>query len=306
MKNISKTLKQKREYGGYKLPEKYFGHRTFEEFLDLNNIDEPTDKDIRYYYELNFNDFCERSHESYIWNINETLKSHPHEKLIDKIKKTFDVIDVYAGEDENKNSKALPVFMWVDQQNPFVWYDIYNTKVSAEENYDNKLKKTKEAEKLHDILDFFNYYISIITCTQLGAYCIGLEPKYTTDISKEIKNNGGHVYHITNKKNLNSIMNTGLRPRVGKTPKHGGYRYFVERVYLIGDNKTRQETVDNIKNVMRNKQMSDDYVILDIDISKHNIGLWEDGASSNAYDVYTYEAIPPALIVRVVDDIENI
>ena len=57
---------------------------------------------------------------------------------------------------------------------------------------------------------------------------------------------------------------------------------------------------------MRNKQMSDDYVILDIDISKHNIGLWEDGASSNAYDVYTYEAIPPALIVRVVDDIENI
>lgn len=235
------------------------------------------------------------------------MKSHPHEKLIDKIKKTFDVIDIYSGENETKNSKALAVFMWGDQRNPFVWYDINNTHVSAEENYDNKLKKTKEAEKLQDIIEFFNYYISNITYSDFGAYyCICLEPKYTTDISNEIKKNWGHVYHVTNKKNLNSIMKTDLRPRVGKTPKHGGYRYFVEHVYLIGDNKTKQKTLKDIKNVLSDKQISKNYVILDIDISKHNIGLWEDGASSGTYDVYTYEAIPPALMVGVVDDIKKI
>ena len=67
-------LNNKRTYGGYKLPNKYNGHRTFEEFLDLNNISIIDDKDISYYYKFNFNNINERSHNSYIWNINETLK----------------------------------------------------------------------------------------------------------------------------------------------------------------------------------------------------------------------------------------
>ena len=84
-----------------------------------------------------------------------------------------------------------------------------------------------------------------------------------------------------------------------------GYRYFVDRVYLIGGSESKEETVENIRSVIIDKQLSDgEYAILDIDLSHHNIGLWEDCASDRHYNVYTYEAIPPFLIVRYVRDVD--
>ena len=175
----------------------------------------------------------------------------------------------------------------------------------------NKLSKTHSSELLYDIIEFFNYYISTIEKSEeIDGYDIFLEPEYTKDISKEIKKNGGHIYHITSIDNLDIIKRTGLRPRVGKTRKlseTGGYRYFVERIFFIGDNESREKTIENIKSVITDKQFTfGKYVILDIDILRHNIGLWEDGASEGKYNVYTYEAIPPYLIKRYVKDINDL
>ena len=295
-------LNTKRIYGGYKLPNKYNGHRTFEEFLDLNNIYIIDDKDISYYYKFNFNNINERSHDSYIWNINETLKSHPHIKLIDKINKTFKdkIENIYCI--SNKDADALPIVIQIKSNNAFV---------SRFQTGSNKLAKTHSSELLYDIIEFFNYYISTIEKSEeVDGYDIFLEPEYTKDISKEIKKNGGHIYHITSIDNLDIIKRTGLRPRVGKTRKLSetdGYRYFVERIFFIGDNESKEKTIENIKSVIADKQFTlGKYVILDIDILQHNIGLWEDGASEGKYNVYTYEAIPPYLIKRYVKDVNDL
>ena len=281
------------------LPDKYGGHRTFEEFLDLNGIDENsvTQEAIDFYYGFNFCPVIERKHSSFMFSIIETLKSHPHEKLMNRIGKEF------SGKYEriycisNKDADALPVVLQVPKDNLFV---------TSFELGGNRLSNTKTSDKLYDILEFFNYYVTLIErSNEIDGYDIFFEPEYTKDILQDIKDNGGHVYHVTSKENYEKIKRTGLRPKVGKVRKEaGGYRYFTERTFLIGDNKSKEETIKNIRSVINDLEKKE-YVIIDIDLSNYEIGLWEDGASEGKYNVYTYEAIPPRLISRAIDNINN-
>ena len=294
-----KTLKDFISSHRFVLPEKYKGHRTFEEFLDLNGINESdvTQDAIDFYYGFNFCPVIERKHSSFMFSIIETLKSHPHEKLMQKIEKEFNgkYEKIYCI--SNKDADALPVVLQVSKSNMFV---------TPSNVGGNRLSHTKLSDKLYDIIEFFNYYITIIERSQeVDGYDIFFEPEYTKDILNDIKKNGGHVYHVTSKENYEKIKKTGLRPKVGKVRKEtGGYRYFTERTFLIGDNDTKEKTKENIRSVINDLEKSE-YVILDIDLSKHEIGLWQDGASEGKYNVYTYEAIPSKLIVRTLNNIDE-
>ena len=130
-------------------------------------------------------------------------------------------------------------------------------------------------------------------------FLLFIESYFTTDASKEIKSNGNILYHVAKRKNLNNILRCGLRPKAGKRPYEGGYRFFPKRLYLIGNSPNIK---DDIKNVIIDKRFEErgiDYVILQIDLGKHNIGLWYDDASNNKFNVYTLELIPPDLIKEV-------
>ena len=110
-------------------------------------------------------------------------------------------------------------------------------------------------------------------------------------------------YAVTN---VPDILRKGLRPKTGKRKYQGGYRYFPERVYLIGNNPN---IVENIDSVIIDKQFEKrgiQYSILKIDLGKHNVSLWYDDASVGKYNVYTLEAIPPSLIrITTLDEIQK-
>ena len=153
------------------LPEKYKGHRTFEEFLDLNGINENdvTQEAIDFYYGFNFCPVIERKHSSFMFSIIETLKSHPHEKLMQTIEKEFNgkYEKIYCI--SNKDADALPVVLQVHKNNMFV---------TSFEIGGNKLANTKSSDKLYDILEFFNYYVTLIErSNEIDGYDIFFEPE---------------------------------------------------------------------------------------------------------------------------------
>ena len=161
------------------------------------------------------------------------------------------------------------------------------------------------SDEIYNVLEFRNYFISEIQYSEkYNLFFLFVESYFTTDASKEIKANGNILYHITKRKNLNDILRCGLRPKAGKRPYEGGYRFFPKRLYLIGNNINIK---DDIKNVIKDKQFEErgiDYAILQIDLENHNIGLWYDDASNNKFNVYTLELIPPKLIKEIsVDEI---
>ena len=107
-------------------------------------------------------------------------------------------------------------------------------------------------------------------------------------------------------RNVPDILRKGLRPKTGKRKYQGGYRYFPERLYLIGHNP---DIIANINSVINDKEFEKrgiQYTILKIDLGEHNVSLWYDDASVGKYNVYTLEAIPPSLIsITTKDEIEN-
>ena len=82
MKSIKDYIKS------YKKPEKW-GLWTFEEFCDINNLNESdiTDDDINYFYTNRYKFLPDHINGSYIEWVNESLTSHSREKLINKLTK---------------------------------------------------------------------------------------------------------------------------------------------------------------------------------------------------------------------------
>ena len=281
----------------YILPDKN-GYRTLEEFCDINNIDldNITEEQIDFYYKWNWNTLYNRDRETFYRNIYETLTSHSKEKLIEKIKQETECESIILNNNNAKNSNASTICV-VDNYFASVFYN-ENDDI---ENLINKclLGDTKDSNKLYDILKFFNYYISLIVLNDKYEIYIFCEPEYTKNITKKIKKNGPYIYHITSKDNLRIINKTGLRPKVGKTLYQNGYRYFTSRIYFIYNGKTREETISNIKQIIEDKKLENNYILLRINISDHNMGLYLDTSSKSNLAVYTYESIPKELIEEI-------
>ena len=161
------------------------------------------------------------------------------------------------------------------------------------------------SDTIYDILEFYKYYITFIEENEKG-YILAIESYFTKDARETIKENGNILYHITESLNVPDILRKGLIPKTGKRKYQGGYRYFPERLYLIGNNPN---IVENIDSVIIDKEFEKNgiqYTILKIDLGKHNISLWYDDASSGKYNVYTLEAIPPSLIsITTMDEIQK-
>lgn len=275
----------------YKKPEKY-GLWTFEEFCDINNLSEDTitENAIDFYYNTLYQFIPTRKNDTYINWINESLISHNRDKLINKLKNVLkdyfiDVIDI--------KEKPMKVGVFAIK----VSYDCPAVDVESTNTF--RLAKSDLSNKIYDILQFFNYYITIIRDFS-DSFVIVIEPLYTESANDVIRKNGNIVYHITDFDNLKTIMRTGLRPRVGRSEADNGYRYFSDRIFLIGHS---DNIVDNIKSVLKDKGYNDPYddryVLLKIDLKHHNIPLWFDDASAGELNVYTLTAIPPKLITPI-------
>lgn len=291
-------MKKLSDFAIRKKPKKN-GFCTFEEYCDINGINDTniSERDINFYYNFRYAYVPDCVGDNYEERLYETLTSHSKESLVKRLLSLLNEFILDFDIDGAKNiDKGIFAFL-ISKDCPIFAEDDKEFLSSFE------LSDCELSDKIYDILEFYKYYITFIEENEKG-YILAIESYFTEDARETIKENGNILYHITESLNVPDILKKGLRPKTGKRKYQGGYRYFPERVYLIGNNPN---IVENIDSVIRDKEFEKNgiqYTILKIDLGKHNISLWYDDASSGKYNVYTLEAIPPSLIsITTLDEI---
>ena len=288
-----------------------YDFRTIEEFFDLSHIDEKNSDDeiidyaLGYYYSKNWqwSGIRERpmcGHINHIININESLRTHNAKPLIDKINLLVSEYNAVCGYDDNVANDIDTISISFSSNCSIVDDTCVGT---------NMLLSSPMSDKLYDLLELYLYYITIIELVN-GKLTVFIEPYYTECINDEIKRNQ-YVYHITDIKNINSIMRVGLRPKVGRVRSQSdsksqtGYRYFPEKIFLCGRCDTREDTISNLRKIIDMKHIHN-YAIIEIDPrSKQGdngivIDFWRDNAAPEIKNAcYTFTAIPKMFISNV-------
>lgn len=258
---------------------------TLEEFCDNNNIDidniNEQQLNVFYYHKHNCSEVV-NAKETYLANIVETMTSHSGKKLALRLQKII-------------GEHGEVCFYETDKPHTIVIYLTDKYLLQHNSYMDFCLSDTKESNSIYRELQFFNYHITEISKVNNSDFIV-IEPKYSEDVTNKLRSKTDIFYHITSKSNINKILKRGLTPHVGKTRIQGGYRYFPDKVFLIASS---EHVVDDIERIIGNKNY-DDYAIIRIDLSCHNIGLYVDDYYNSENIVYTYESIPPA-IISVVD-----
>ena len=293
-------MKKLSDFAIRKKPKKN-GFCTFEEYCDINGINEDniSERDINFYYNFRYVYIPDCVGDNYEEHLYETLTSHSKESLVKRLISLLSEFILDFDIDGAKNiDKGIFAFL-ISKDCPIFTEDDKEFLSSFE------LSDCELSDKIYDILEFYKYYITFIEENEKG-YILAIESYFTKDARETIKENGNILYHITESRNVQDILRKGLIPKTGKRKYQGGYRYFPERVYLIGNNPN---IVENIDSVIRDKEFEKNgiqYTILKIDLGKHNISLWYDDASDGKYNVYTLEAIPPSLIsITTLDEIQK-
>lgn len=285
MKNLKECLTT-----FFKKPER-FGLWTLEEFCDINSLDinNLSDSQIDYFYSSYKRFLPDAVNGTYNDWVNESLTSHNRELFIKKLKELLGNYITEIDEVKEKNMSVGCFGLFIKRDCPIFKNITYN------ELENNELASCELTDKLYDLMQFFNYYITNEYCGILD-HSIYFEPIYTESANDLVAKNGNIVYHITNQKSYETIKRTGLRPRAGKTRKYeDGYRYFTERIFLICNSKRIKS---DIKRVIKDKRLKDDYVLLRINLQNHNLNFWYDDAS-RGNTIYTMESIPPSLIEKI-------
>lgn len=127
----------------------------------------------------------------------------------------------------------------------------------------------------------------------------------TRNITDFIKNEcGGRIYHICPRGVLDRVLKSGLRMKGEKN----AYRYIKNKVYFFCG-ETKEDIVNNLAEVAITKYawdtdtgwITDDYVLLEIDVNGYNISFYQDGyyGDNIKYIGYTYNYFPPKRIREV-------
>lgn len=293
MINLDTFCKQ-RILNRYILPKQSF--KTFDEFLYLNDLTEETISEdaINFYYNFNINSKVNRNLNDYCLDIFEMLSTQSNDKIKNKLLSKFKCIDDINELSANE-SKFKPICINLNRNQQIC--------VKGKSEIDFSLANTDEAKEFQHILDFYGYYITLIDI-DLGNYIICIEPNKTDDEFENIRETGGYIYHITNKNLKASIEKTGLRPKVGKLPKDGGYRFFPERIYFTKHSKDKEQLKNNLQQIIKDKGIKD-YIIVKVKLNEHKFPLYKDTSYDENNNIFTYTAIPPQLLT-IYDNINDI
>ena len=277
------------------------GFCTFEEYCDINDINEDniSEKDINFYYNFRYVYVPDSIGDNYKEHLYETLTSYSKESLVNRL---ISLLNEFIIDIDINTIKRLDkgIFAFLISKDCPIFAEDDKEFLSSFELSDCEL-----SDKIYDILEFYKYYITFIEENEKG-YILAIESYFTEDARATVKENGNILYHITESRNVPDILRKGLRPKTGKRKYQGGYRYFPERLYLIGHNPDIIENIDSVIDDKGFEKNRIQYTILKIDLGKHNVSLWHDDASVGKYNVYTLEAIPPSLIsITTKDEIQK-
>lgn len=162
-----------------------------------------------------------------------------------------------------------------------------------------------------NLLDFYGYFLSYIGQDQSNSeiYILYIEPKFSENCNDFVYETcNGIVYHITQKRNVPKIRKSGLRIRNGDITKYGNlqsYRNFPKRIYLCGSSKFND--FDMLKTIA-DEVIPGGYensAILKINVSRSSMNFYKDSAMNNPNCFFTYQNIPPSMIVQELHWPEN-
>lgn len=168
-------------------------------------------------------------------------------------------------------------------------------------NIDDALYIIKDP-KFKNCLEFFNYYFS-----QRIQNILMVEPLYSEKVKISAdKANHAQAYHVTTRKQADSILKTGLRPKKGNPKTYG---YFPSRVYLILPDKY-SDGIDRIRQALKDLNLIDkDYAVLKIDLNRiEHYNFYKDIAMENNQHsnyIYTYGKIPSEYIKDITEKVKD-
>lgn len=131
---------------------------------------------------------------------------------------------------------------------------------------------------------------------QIGI--LAFEPKYTEDISEEVREKYKYLFHTTSSSHLEKIKKYGLVPKEGDN-----VFMYPNRVYCLNGDSLNDEQIELIRRIQLSKdevknKINKQFYLLTIDISKlpKNIKMYSDPNSVDS--IFTYDNIPPSAIVK--------
>lgn len=229
-----------------------------------NNLSEFYNNDIP--YDL-INDFCNDIRRDYI---GENLKTHNYKLLQSKLINKFDdIIDF-----NNQNGSDDKCSFIINSKNKDI---VYN-------------------DEFIKIVEFFNYKIRNIFTTTNGLYAIIMEPVYSEDMTNIVYDKcNGIIYHITDDRNVDSILRNGLRIKKISSDMPGRVYVYAPGFYI--SNKNKELWGDFIKRIGK----YGDYKILKINLHKLKTKLkfYKDTAMNGDEVLFTYNNIPKICIEEV-------
>lgn len=161
-------------------------------------------------------------------------------------------------------------------------------------------------QSLYKLLDFFGYYITEFNYVEEESnYILRFEPIFGQKCNNLVYDEcDGVVFHITNREHIKSIQSKGLIPI-----SNSSYRNFSERTfYSCGKNK--EEIFSNLNHLISQLKNGKDYIILRIDLKKHNynVDFYFDPSEDDVHNyIYANACIFPHMIEEIgkIEDLDK-
>lgn len=286
---------------------KYKYSESFEQFMELNEVnDETITEDMMDWYSYHI---CDKSgwfnpytnfRLKYNVNdyVNEMLKKTSIELLVKTLNRSLPcdrnnfVTNKSGKDDDHVNT------LWITP-------DIYD-KDKIFEICDRMMWvfTSVEINKKGDFGNPFEYepYVNTNVCS-FPVIRIRVEPVKTKNITDFVKNNcRGKIYHLCHKYDVGFIMKSGLRVKGEKND----YRYINNRLFFVCG-ETKDDIIKNLEivgetiKIRKDKDLFDEYSLLEIDVNGYNIDFYQDGMYEDdiKYIGYTYNYFPPKRLKEI-------
>jgi RNA:NAD 2'-phosphotransferase (TPT1/KptA family) len=232
-------------------------------------------------------------------------------RVVEKLPSFLRSIHPDVGYEVTRGTKKLLPFTLVKSytNKPEIFSDGDSVSFSIHlgDGYANLLPTADQIKAVNlTISDFFRKRQWYLHSSRISGYggdlSIEVMPEKTDIVHPE-----NVLYHLTDKKNLSSIMKKGLVPKISKTPNE---RMYGPRVYLFTSRQELDEQIDQNKEAHLSSGYSwypkltetSDVVVLVIDTKKLRKGTKlqrdpEFGGSTGA--VFTKSHVPPESIIDV-------
>lgn len=171
----------------------------------------------------------------------------------------------------------------------------------------------KQLDKAEDLLDKWankrGYFVNTLSQSYWNNGSYRLYTQFLPSVTQKVMETLPALFHVTDKRNLASILHRGLIPHTWKAPSNGDERFhrYPARIFLA-KNRKALDTILMLNRGLRERGdtaiiESDDLAVIEIDRARLHKGtkFYTDPEWNGDEAVYTYTHIPPTAIIAWYD-----